>query len=465
MPIPSVVMKNLPTLAALIKAVEVRLPRGSLRRRMAGGSFWKLSATVFSRLLGLAATAVCGRMMGPKIYGELGVIVSTIMMFQTVAVMGLGVTASKHVAEYRDSAPIKAGRIIGMSLVVNLAAGLVMGLAVFMAAPWLAEHQLEAPHLASLLRIGVVMLIFTALNGPQMGALDGFEAFRDQTFLEIMRGSINFVLVVTGVYFWGLEGAVIAYSVTAAIQAGLIDVVLRRRAETKNIRIRFDFGREEYQLLWSFGLPVLVAGLSFAPAVWYSNTLLATCGGYDQMGLFNTANQWQAAVTFITAAVGQIGLPIISNCAAERNFPKLLRYLGIVLLGTTGMTIFGALPVFALAPWFMGLFGPGFVQGTDVLRLLCVYTFISSCGYAAGHAIWSLNRTRAGMLFALMRGGLLVLGAFLWADRGAVGLAWAYIFMTCVQQLITVIYMYFMLKSVAVSWSLERVAAAAGGEA
>jgi O-antigen/teichoic acid export membrane protein len=56
-------------------------------------------------------------MLGKTGYGELGMIQTTVGMFGVFAGFGLGVTATKHVAEFRRSDPARAGRIIGLSSV------------------------------------------------------------------------------------------------------------------------------------------------------------------------------------------------------------------------------------------------------------------------------------------------------------------------------------------------------------
>ncbi len=54
-------------------------------------------------------------MLGKEEFGKLGIVQSTVGMFQVFAGFGLGLTATKYVAEFRDSDPAKTGRIIGLS--------------------------------------------------------------------------------------------------------------------------------------------------------------------------------------------------------------------------------------------------------------------------------------------------------------------------------------------------------------
>ena len=56
---------------------------------------------MLSRALSLAAAILVARTLGKVVYGELGIIQSTVGMFGTLAGFGMGTTSSKFVAEFR----------------------------------------------------------------------------------------------------------------------------------------------------------------------------------------------------------------------------------------------------------------------------------------------------------------------------------------------------------------------------
>src|ERR1035441_4490968 len=73
----------------------------SLRSRIARGAFWSVLGTGISQALGLFATVICARLLGSAAYGQLGIVLTTVNLFATVASVGLGVTATKHRSEER----------------------------------------------------------------------------------------------------------------------------------------------------------------------------------------------------------------------------------------------------------------------------------------------------------------------------------------------------------------------------
>src|SRR5215469_3219218 len=185
-----------------------RIEASSFATRLIRGTFWSLVATVFSRLLGLAASMLVARMLGKIGLGELGIVQSTVGMFSALAGLGLGLAATKHIAEQRVHDPASAGETIGFLSLISWTSGGFMTLLVLLFAPWLAAHSLAAPKLAPVLQEGSLLLLFGVINGVQTGVLSGFEAFKTIARVNLISGFANFPILVIGAWFGGLAGVV-----------------------------------------------------------------------------------------------------------------------------------------------------------------------------------------------------------------------------------------------------------------
>jgi len=185
----------------------------------------------------LLATIVVARILGKVRYGELGMIQSTVGMFAVLGGYGLGLTATKHVAELRRTDPARAGRILGMSAIMALLIGGVMAIGLFLFSPWLAEHTINAPHLAGVLRIGALILLVNALNGAQTGALSGFEGFRAMARVNLLVGLTSFPILIGGAYFGGVTGAAWALAVNIGFTWLLSHIALRHEARKFHVPV------------------------------------------------------------------------------------------------------------------------------------------------------------------------------------------------------------------------------------
>ncbi|HOY60838.1 MAG TPA: oligosaccharide flippase family protein, partial [Verrucomicrobiota bacterium] len=193
-----------------------RLEQSPWGTRLARGAFWSVTGGVVARGLSLLASILVARILGKDVFGELGTVQSTIGMFTVFAGLGMGLTATKHVAEFRLKDPARAGRIITLSNRIAFWASIVVALAMVASASGLAS-AVAAPHIAPALQIAALSLFLNGISGAQTGALAGLEAFRTIAGLNFITGVISFPLLVAGALWRGIEGSIWALSATAAV--------------------------------------------------------------------------------------------------------------------------------------------------------------------------------------------------------------------------------------------------------
>src|SRR5580698_9969778 len=80
----------------------LRFRASPLSVRLARGVFWSLVGAVLARGLGVASSIIVARVLGITAFGEFTIIQSTVGLFGTFAGLGLGITATKYVAELRE---------------------------------------------------------------------------------------------------------------------------------------------------------------------------------------------------------------------------------------------------------------------------------------------------------------------------------------------------------------------------
>jgi len=399
--------------------------KDSLRGRFARGALWSLIGAVLSQGLGLVASVITARLLGREDFGALGIIQSTVGMFGVFAGMGLGLTATKYVAELRTRDPNRAGRIIGLTTAVAVVTSGIAAVVLFLIAPVLAARTLNAPQLVGELRIASALLLFNTLNGVQIGALAGFEAFKLIARVNLARGVVSFPLTIGGVLLWQLPGAVLGLVAAAFAGCLFAHTALRRESLHAGICVRFDKIWLERRVLWGFSTPAFLSGAMVGPVTWVCNAMLVNQpNGYAEMGLFNAANQWRTAVSFLPSILSQPLLAMLSSMhgtGASKSYSRLL--FGNVLLvsfATAGMA--GA--VIGGSRWIVGAYGPEFARAKPVLILLVLTAVLSSTAAVIGQAIVSAGEMWWGFtLNCFWASVLLVTSPFFIARYAALGLA------------------------------------------
>jgi len=401
-----------------------RVENSPIGSRLARGVFWSMAGAVISRGLMLCATVLVARMLGKIVYGELGMIQSTVGMFGVFAGFGLGLTATKHVAEFRQSDPERAGRIIGISGLVAMGTGGLMALGLFIFAPWLAEHTINAPHLAGVLRIGALILFINALNGAQTGALAGFEAFKTIAHVNLFVGLISFPILVAGAYFGGLTGAVWALAINLCFNWLLNHLALRKEAKRYQVPFTLHSCSQELPILWKFSLPAVLAGSMVGPVNWACNAMLVNRpDGYGEMGIFSAANQWYAMLMFLPGILGGVVLPVLSDQLGQNKTKQSMKTL--ILAIKMNMLIVTPLVLVAsiASPYIMSLYGEGFSDGWPTLVVVLMTAGLLAVQTPVGQIIAASGRMWIG--FAMNMGWALtfIVSTLLLVDYGSVGLA------------------------------------------
>jgi len=351
----------------------LRLRSSPVGNRLARGTFWTVTGAVISRVLGLLGSIILARILGKVPFGELGTIQSTVGLFGSFAGLGIGITATKYVAEWRELHPARCGRVIGFSLSAALVGGLLAGAGLVVFADWLAAHTLAAPQLAPMLRSGAALVAFSSLQGAYLGALTGFEAFKQVAWVNWVSSLVGVPLAVAGTLWAGLAGAVWALIAQTAVGCALGHWALNKEMLKAGVKMSFALSLHEWAMLWRFTLPVFLSTLLTAPAGWFVRMMLVNQpGGYGEAALVSAANQWMNLVNFLPWTMGGVLVPIFANLYAAHRRADFMKLLRQNLLLNVGVALAVALPLMLCAPVILRVYGPGFREGTAIFVLTMI---------------------------------------------------------------------------------------------
>jgi O-antigen/teichoic acid export membrane protein len=303
-----------------------------------------------------------------------------------------------------------------------------MALAVGCFAPWLAAHTLAAPHLTEMLRVGAVCVLFNVVCDAQLGVLNGFEAFRQRSMVQIIAGTAFFPIAVAGVGVWGLRGAVWAYAASQGAVVLMNHVQIRKLSARAGIVISRSVSARELVIFGRFSLPTLLGAAIYVPAMWAANAILVNAPhGYAAMGVFSAADRWRTAIVFLPNLLGGVALPVLSSLRGESNLERYSRVLWANVGVSCAAALGVAVPVAILSPWIMAGYGPQFAGEGWVLVGLCAVAVLTSSFWIVGQAL--VSQGRMWLLFGLNLGWASLLVGVTWMlrERGAMALVYAYL--------------------------------------
>jgi O-antigen/teichoic acid export membrane protein len=404
------------------------VPAGSLRARFTLGVIWSLAGAIASRSFLLAGSVVCARFLGKEGFGALGMIQSTAGMFGVFAGLGLSLTSTKYVAEFRRQDPVRAGRILALSGSTAFISGGAITVLLILFAPYLAKHVLASPQLAAPLAVGSGLVFFGAINGAQTGALAGFEAFKTIARVNVLAGVASFPLIVLGVWRGGLSGALWGSVAALAINWVLNNRALRRECGSAKVSYQFASCHRELNILHRFSLPAFLASIVVGPAIWLCNAwLVHQPQGYAELGIYTAADKWRLLILFIPTSVFAMVVPVLSNLYGEGDGVGFRRVFRVNLQLNASLALLAALLIAALAAPIMAIYGNAFRGGRSVLIVLAFSALPEALNAILGQPLIAANLMWWRFGFDLLLVAVLVTLAWVLIPKwGALGLAASY---------------------------------------
>jgi O-antigen/teichoic acid export membrane protein len=403
------------------------LPAQSLHERFARGVFWSLMGTGISQSLGLLASVATARMIGRVHYGEFGMINNTAGTFGLLAGFGLGLTATRYLAEFCLTDRDRAGSLLALCFWIATLTGCASALLLLLLADPIATGVLNAPGLAWDLRMASPLVLFNTISGVQTGSLAGFEAFRLIARVNAIRGLLNFPLMIAGAYWFGLRGVILASGIVAVAGFWLNSAVVKQECVRVGIPVGSTAWRSGLPVLWRFSIPVFLSNLVAGPALWWANAILAhQRDGYAELGLLNAANQWKTILTFLPVTLANAALPMFSSLhggeeplRGQRDSVEIVTAMNQLVLWPVALAVmFGSADILAL-------YGSEFGQGRAILVLMIGGTAIGFIGNSIGTLILSKGFVWFGAALNLTWGAVLVFTTYVTAERYG-GLSIAY---------------------------------------
>ena len=398
----------------------------SMNGKLIYGIFWNFISAIASQGFPLIAAIVAARLLGKFGYGQLGMINSTVILFSTFAGLGLGLTATKYIAQYHNSDREKTGRIMGLTNLFGIISGLAMFVILFIIAPWLASNTLAAPNLAPILRIASLLLIFNTMVGIQSGSIAGFGAFKDLARIALFQGVISASLIVTGVYYFGLIGAVTAMVINSIINLILYKITINNLVKSFKIKIDYLKSWQEKGIIWKLSFPTMLSSVMVGPIIWIANIIIInTPGGYGQLGIFTAADQWRSVLYFLPAVVGTVLLPMVAANVNENNEKLEI----INLFSSWVIVIIIALPIITFPEIISFFYGNGYSSNVfiQVIALMMFVSCITSYRDGITRKLVVKNLMWWGFLDNIIWAIFLISTVILLKPLGALALASAYI--------------------------------------
>jgi O-antigen/teichoic acid export membrane protein len=410
----------------MVANLLIRFHLSPLIQRLVKASFWSMVADALSKGLLMAAMIFLARILDKDGFGEFGTVRSTVNLFATFGGMGLGLTANKYLSRSKVVNKHQAGAIIGSSYILACVFGLIVSLSLYLSSSYIAVFFLDAPELTICLEFASALVFLSSVSGAQIGILQGFEAFSRLAICSLLHGTLIFIGITVGAYFYSVLGALIGYVSSGVLAVVIFHFHVISEAKNQEISLVYKNISSILPILWKFSVPVLLTGVVVAPFKWFPETLIAKQDGFESLGVFQASF---LVPTIIITAVSSINAPIIALIAGVRQEITLrLQYLN--LYASWYGFLFLAFPLIYLSDYVPLIFGDQYAGGLFAELYVILVCYAGLLLYFQGVVRVFVQSNNMWFVFStnLVEGVSLLIAFCFVFEGGVLGLAKSYLF-------------------------------------
>lgn len=355
-------------------------------------SFWAVFGNGLGNFLLLIAGIIIARLLGKDLYGEYGMVKTTMFHIASFSTLGLGFTSTKYIADAISNSPYSLRGIIKTSLETTFCFSLFLCLLLFVFAEELAGY-INEPQAASSFRALGVIIVLRAINTISTGILAGYKAFKTVGINSVVSGGVLLVFSIILTYTYGLVGSFIALSLSQLVNALLNFIAVVNRYK---LAISGEYNSVESKGMLLFTIPIAIQEFSYMLATWGGTMILTKYASLGEVGLWSAASQWYTIILFVPNLLLNVILSYLSGLSNDKKgHSKMLnKMLAINFI----CSFIPFVIVYVLAGFISSFYGSTFVGLPRVIRVVTISTVLSCLSNVFHSSL--LSEGRNWLLFA-----------------------------------------------------------------
>src|SRR5208337_20795 len=384
-----------------------------LRQRTLVGLGWSAGARLLGQILQLAAAVILARLLSPKEYGLLGMVLVFTGFANSLVDMGLGASIVQKSA--------LSDRHLNSVFWLNVMTGSSLTVLFALAAPLVAKFY-EEPQLRLLTATIAANFFLGSLNVVHNALLDKSLKFRTKFWIEtvsiLTSGSVALVLASNGAGVWSLVGQLLISTV--------VRVAMMWSLSSWRPALSFDLSA--IKELMRFGGNLMGFGMVI---YWSQNIDKLVIGrwiGSSALGFYSLADKlMRLPLTNVTDITTAVMFPALSSIQSEVEAVRRAYLRGTRMIALLTFPLMIGLSVLA-EPAILVVYGSKWGAATVILQLLCFAGMAQSVYNTAAWIFLSQGRTDILFRLGIYATAVRAAGVLIGMHWGLVGVAWAYVF-------------------------------------
>lgn len=388
----------------------LRIKSNSLLR----DSIWAVLGNILGKGTSFTSGVIVARILGKVTFGEYSAILATVISASVFSTFGLGYTATKFIAETKNKSKNNLRTLIYYSRIITFVTSLAVAVFVFIFSEQLALKIFGSINLSLSFKIVSLLVIFNASTTTQTGVLAGLGCFKEMARINTTVGVLTFLFSVTGAWFFGLNGLLLA---TLCIQGFSWFLNSRQlQAELINLPNELQRNRKVLAEIIKFSTPIALQEALFSITSWTLPYLLIRFSGVSELGLYTASTQLSALILFIPGVLRNVYLSHLAKTddVDSKRDSVFKTTICINIIITTIPFIF----VFLLISFISDFYGSEFVGIDNLILISSATAVIMSINNVYSQAYLSKGKSWLVFWLRFLRDIVLVLGFIVLVSSG-----------------------------------------------
>ncbi|MEE3488012.1 MAG: flippase [Bulleidia sp.] len=345
--------------------------KGSFRKNTA----WLLALQIYSMILSFLTGPLTARALGPELYGSLGYAESIVVIYTTIAALGMD---SYIVAELLTGEK-KQGKTLGTALILRLFLGAVCAFLAIGTA-WLLRPDNKTVFFCTLLESTMIILqVYAVFN------------YWFQSNLLSKYFTLASVIALTITALWKLwlylnDRNAYLFALAQPVRYFIILIILIIAFRRLNPHMKFSFDKELASYFIKRGFQFLLAGIGTLIYTRIDRLMVGSLIDDTSLGYYNVAVTLCALWEVIPSAIIESANPVILE-HKKKSEKEYLQYYQVLLLGLTLFCSLVCLIAMPLAkPVITLLYGDAYLPSVPMFIIIMWSTVFSELG--AARTIW-----------------------------------------------------------------------------
>ncbi len=348
---------------------------------------------IVSAVAGAGLMVALARLLNPDGFGLLFLAISVFSVATLFSKLGIAKSASRYVAQYKETDPGQIPHILRVSFVLNFVAISIVGVAFFFAHGLIAD-VIGEPDLVPFLLIGGFFIAFSTLVTYVRLIFQGLEKIHLAAAAHAIDRLCRLVFAVGLVLLgFGAIGALVGYILSSALVAlaglAFIYVRLYRPTDPGNIEPGL------FRRIGEYSVPLTFTNTANVLDKQIDTVLVGVFLTPTAVSFYVISKQ---VIEFIETPVSALGFTLSPTYGSEKasgNLDRAARIYETAIVNSLLLYVPAAAGLALVAgPTVELVFGAAFSGAVPVLQILCLYAVLQSVTKLTSNGLDFLGRAR-----------------------------------------------------------------------